>query len=131
MEIPVVTPMKALYRTDQPTYQPTYTVPMHCEDGNPQASLENLKRLKESKLIAQDIWVRNQLRRVLFQFATGEQYLAARIERSRHFSHSLRSDGVWRPRSRPDQNGLHRLGPRPGLRRQAAGVLTRRRPECV
>ena len=75
MEIPVVTPMMALYRTDQHTYQPTYTVPMHCEDGNPQASLENLKRLKESKLIAQDIWVRNQLRRVLFQFATGEQYL--------------------------------------------------------
>ena len=73
MEIPVATPMLAFYHSDQPTYQPTHAVPLQLEDGNPQASLENLKRLK---LVIQDIWVRKGLSRALIQFSTGEQYLA-------------------------------------------------------
>lgn len=73
MEIPVATPMLAFYHSDQPTYQPTHAVPLQLEDGNPQASLENLKRLN---LSMKNIRVRKQLRRVLFQFLTGEQYVA-------------------------------------------------------
>jgi hypothetical protein len=74
MQATVVTPMLALYRSDEPAYQPIHaTGPLELEAGNPQASLENLKRLK---LVIQDIWVRKGLSRALFQFNTGEQYLA-------------------------------------------------------
>ena len=65
--------MLAQYRSDQPAYQPTHNVPLLPEDGNPQASLENLKRLN---LPIEHIWVCKRLSRVLFQFVTGEQYLA-------------------------------------------------------
>ena len=42
----VVTPMLAVFRSDTPTYQPSHpSGPLCLEDGNPQASLENLKRL--------------------------------------------------------------------------------------
>jgi hypothetical protein len=43
------------------------------ENGDPQVSLGNLKRLG---LVVQDIWVRKGLSRVLLAFNTGEQYLA-------------------------------------------------------
>ena len=79
MEIPLVTPMLALYRSDQPSYQPTHTVPLRLEDGDPQASLENLERLH---LVIEDIRVRKGLRRVLIQFTTGEQYVALGLEQS-------------------------------------------------
>jgi hypothetical protein len=70
----VVTGMLALFRSDTPAYQPSHPCkPLLLEDGNPQASLENLKRLG---LEVQDIWVRKGLSRVLIQFDTGEQYLA-------------------------------------------------------
>ena len=72
-----ISPMLALYRSDHSAYQPTSSgTPFKLEDGNPQASLENLRRLTDNGLVIQDIWVRNQLRRVLIQFSTGEQYLA-------------------------------------------------------
>ena len=76
MEIPVITPMLALYRSDQRAYQPTHTLPLQLENGDPKASLENLKTLVELKLVIQDIWVRCKLKRALIQFNTGEQYLA-------------------------------------------------------
>ena len=70
----VVTPLLALFRSDTPAYQPSHpSGPLCLEDGNPQASLENLKRLG---LEVQNIWVRKGLSRVLIQFGTGEQYLA-------------------------------------------------------
>ena len=74
MEANVVTPMLTLFRSDEPSYQPLHpSKSLQLEDGNPQASLENLKRLG---LVVQDIWVRKGLSRVLIQFTTGEQYLA-------------------------------------------------------
>lgn len=72
--VPVVTPMVALYRSNTPEYQPVLNgCQLRREDGNPQASLENLKRLG---MVIQDIWVRQNLSRALFQFDSGEQYLA-------------------------------------------------------
>jgi hypothetical protein len=66
--------MLALFRSDEPSYQPVNSAgPLEKEDGNPQASLGNLKRLN---LAVQDIWVRKGFTRVLIQFNTGEQYLA-------------------------------------------------------
>jgi hypothetical protein len=66
--------MLALFRSDEPSYQPVNSVgPLEKEDGNPQASLGNLKDLG---LVPQDFWVRKGLSRVLIQFSTGEQYLA-------------------------------------------------------
>ena len=73
MDVPVVTPLLALFRADDPSYQPVHPAGLMLEDGNPQSSLENLHRLG---LVIQDIWVRKGLSRVLFQFSTGEQYLA-------------------------------------------------------
>ena len=74
MNAEVVTPMLALFRSDAPAYQPIFAgVVLDNEDGNPQVSLGNLQRLG---LVIQDIWVRKGLSRVLFQFSTGEQYLA-------------------------------------------------------
>lgn len=69
----VVTNMLAFFRSDTPSYQPSHPCGLLCEDGNPQASLENLKRLG---LAPQDFWVRKGLSRVLIQFSTGEQYVA-------------------------------------------------------
>ncbi len=70
----VVTPMLAFFRSDATSYQPSHpSGPLCPEDGNPQASLENHKRLG---LVPQDFWVRCNLTRVLIQFSTGEQYLA-------------------------------------------------------
>jgi hypothetical protein len=86
MQAAVVTQMLAIFRSDEPGYQPVHSAwPLRMEDGDPQASLENLKRLQSLKdprtgmdqgLVIQDIWVRKGLTRVLIQFATGEQYLA-------------------------------------------------------
>jgi hypothetical protein len=74
MQATVITPLLALFRSDETSYQPVHpSGPLALEDGNPQASLENLKRLK---LVIQDIWVRKGLSRALIQFNTGEQYLA-------------------------------------------------------
>ena len=74
MQATVVTPMLALFRSDETSYQPVHpSGPLALEDGNPQASLGNLKRLE---LVIQDIWVRKGLSRALIQFSTGEQYLA-------------------------------------------------------
>jgi hypothetical protein len=74
MEAAIASQMLALFRSDESNYQPVHsTGPLDKEDGNPQASLGNLKRLN---LPIQDIWVRNGFARVLFQFNTGEQYLA-------------------------------------------------------
>ena len=70
----IVTPMLALYRSDESSYQPE-GLP-HAEDGDPQASLGNLEILKKRQLVIQDIWVRKGLSRALLQFSTGEQYLA-------------------------------------------------------
>ncbi len=69
----VVTNMLAFFRSDTPSYQPSHPCGLLCEDGNPQASLENLKRLG---LAPQDFWVRCNFSRVLIQFSTGEQYVA-------------------------------------------------------
>jgi hypothetical protein len=74
MQATVITPLLALFRSDETAYQPVHPVgPLEMENGDPQASLENLKRLK---LVIQDIWVRKGLSRALIQFSTGEQYLA-------------------------------------------------------
>jgi hypothetical protein len=74
MRASVVTPMLELFRSDATSYQPqNLSGTLRLEDGNPQASLENLKTLG---LVVQDIWVRKGLSRVLIQFNTGEQYLA-------------------------------------------------------
>lgn len=71
---PVVTKMLALFRSDEPSYQPSHpSGPLHLEDGNPQASLENFKQIGLTPML---IWVRKGLSRVLIQFGTGEQYLA-------------------------------------------------------
>jgi len=71
---PVVTKMLALFRSDEPSYQPSHpSGPLHLEDGNPQASLENFKQIGLTPML---IWVRKGLSRVLIQFDTGEQYLA-------------------------------------------------------
>jgi hypothetical protein len=70
----VVTAALALFRADTPSYQPSHpSGPLLPEDGNPQASLENLKRLG---LAPVDFWVRCNFTRVLIQFSTGEQYVA-------------------------------------------------------
>ncbi len=74
MDANVVTPMLTLFRSDKPSYQPLHpSKSLHPEDGDPEASLENLKQLG---LAVQEIWVRKGLSRVLIQFSTGEQYLA-------------------------------------------------------
>jgi hypothetical protein len=66
--------MLALFRSDEPSYRPEHpSKSLQPEDGNPQASLENLTRLG---LPIQTIWVRKGLSRVLIQFSTGETYLA-------------------------------------------------------
>ena len=60
--------------SDEPSYQPEHPlISLQVEDGSPQASLENLKRLG---LVIQDIRVRKGLSRALIQFTAGEQYLA-------------------------------------------------------
>jgi hypothetical protein len=70
----VVTPMLAFFRSDTPSYQPSHpSGTLLLEDGNPQASLENLKRLG---LTPEFFWVRCNFSRVLIQFNTGEQYVA-------------------------------------------------------
>lgn len=73
MEVPVQSEMLRLFRSDEPSYQPVSARPLREEDGDPQASLENLRALG---LVVQDIWVRENRTRVLLQFSTGEQYLA-------------------------------------------------------
>jgi len=74
MEAPVISPMLGLFRSEEPSYQPEHpSKSLQVEDGNPQASLENLKRLG---LVIQDIWIRKGRTRALIQFNTGEQYLA-------------------------------------------------------
>ena len=46
MDANVVTPMLTLFRSDEPSYQPLHpSKSLQPEDGDPQASLENLKRL--------------------------------------------------------------------------------------
>ena len=74
MDANVVTPMLTLFRSDEPSYQPLHpSKSLQPEDGDPQASLENLKQLG---LVIQEIWARKGLSRILIQFATGEQYVA-------------------------------------------------------
>jgi hypothetical protein len=74
MQATVITPLLALFRSDETAYHPIHPGgPLETENGDPQASLENLKRLK---LVIQDIWVRKGLSRALIQFNTGQQYLA-------------------------------------------------------
>ena len=74
MQGTIVGPMLQLFRSDEPSYQPVHpSVPLAMENGDPQVSLGNLKRLG---LVVQDIWVRKGLSRVLLAFNTGEQYLA-------------------------------------------------------
>jgi hypothetical protein len=47
MEIPITSPMLAIYRSEATSYQPSCNGQLlQFEDGNPQASLENLKRLE-------------------------------------------------------------------------------------
>ena len=74
-EVAVETLMLALFRSDTPAYQPVHSSrPLCLEDGDPQASLQNLKQLGICHI--QDLWVRKGLSRVLVQLSTGEQYLA-------------------------------------------------------
>jgi hypothetical protein len=74
MDANVVTPILTLFRSDEPSYQPLHpSKSLQLEDGDPQASLGNLKRLG---LVIQTIWVRKGFSRVLIQFSTGEMYLA-------------------------------------------------------
>lgn len=74
MEVPTESEMLRLFRSDEPSYQPVSGKwRLREENGDPQASLENLKTLD---LVVQDIWVRQNRRRVLLQFSNGEQYLA-------------------------------------------------------
>jgi len=74
MEAHVVTAMLALFRSDEPSYQPVHpSRPLQLEDGDPRATVANLKQIG---LVIQDIWVRKAFSRVLLQFNTGEQYLA-------------------------------------------------------
>ncbi len=84
--------MLALFRSDVPTYQPEHPAGLAEETGDPQVSLENLRKLglivkagdlqiptenlRKFRLALRDIWVRKKLSRVLFQFCTGELYLA-------------------------------------------------------
>ena len=84
MQGTILGPMLQLFRSDEPSYQPVHpSVPLAMENGDPQVSLENLKRLG---LVVQDIWVRKGLSRVLLAFNTGEQYLAPRPRQGRRFS---------------------------------------------
>jgi hypothetical protein len=67
----VISEMLALFRSDVPTYQPEHPAGLAEETGDPQVSLENLRKLG---LVPQDFWIRKG--RVLVQFNSGEQYLA-------------------------------------------------------
>jgi hypothetical protein len=78
MEAEVVGSMLRLFQSDEPSYQPVWNgKTLRPENGDPQASLENLKKLG---LVIQDIWVRGP--RVLILFSTGEQYCALGLGKS-------------------------------------------------
>ena len=73
MEIPTISPMLAFYGSEAASYQPTRPgMQFNLEDGNPQASLENLKRLK---LTVKCFWVRKQATRVLIHSSTESSML--------------------------------------------------------
>jgi len=69
----MISPMLKLFRDGAPSYQPE-AKGLALESGDPQVSLENLRRIVAAGLMIRDILVRPT--GVLVLFSTGEQYYA-------------------------------------------------------
>jgi len=69
----IISPMLQLFREGAKSYQPTYNG-LACESGDPQVSLENIRRVVASGPMIREMLVRPT--GVLVLFDGGEQYYA-------------------------------------------------------